>query len=383
MPVRTSWRRPPLRTTQARKDFRDLVELCGLEGGTYEVVADDDGVAVEPAGGLPPRAAELLDRAYALVADDRPVQEVVRYECDTAPPPPDPPARTPFVPAAPGLFAGGPPVAELLRRLDDLFLSLAREADAAEYAVPHLIPWAALSRAGYVAAFPQHLTACSSVRRDLDAVDELSRAPAAADAAPLMQPQDVCLAPAACYHLYPLLAGTTIEPAAVFTVVAPCSRRELRWTPEPIRLWSFRMREIVHIGPAEDCVRFRDRQLDLVADLARRLELPCRLVSANDPFYTSARTGQVGVQNLLGLKYELVSRDADGNEFATSSVNLHRDHLGRAFDLRSAGRPAHTTCIGFGLERWAHWILSHCGVRPSDWPAPLRRPAADRERATA
>lgn len=376
-----SWNRPALPTVQARKDFRDLVELCGLGDGPYEITVDGAGTVVVPAqraDGFPAAAEDRLDRAYALVAGDRPVRDVVLYERRSAArrvrpggAALDPAGDSEFIPIRPGLFAGGPAVAELTRRLEDLFVTLAREAGARELVVPHLIAWETLQRAGYVTAFPQHLTACFSVRRELDAVDQLSQATGPTPDPSLLEPQQAVLAPAACYHLYPMLAGTTVEPGSVWTMVAACSRRELTWTPQPIRLWSFRMREIVHVGSGPECVRFRDRFLSVVESLAHELALPCRLESATDPFYTSRRIGQRSTQALRGLKYELVARDSMGNEFANTSVNLHRDHIGRAFDIRSVGEPAQTTCVGFGIERWAHWILSHCGPDPAGWPAPL------------
>jgi hypothetical protein len=132
------------------------------------------------------------------------------------------------------------------------------------------------------------------------------------------------------------------------------------------------MRELVTVAPAADVLAFRDRHLEVLAELGRRLGLPCQVTTATDPFFTSRRRGQRGVQQMLDLKHELVARDAEGNDFAVASVNLHRDAFGRAFRITAGGEPAHSACFATGLDRCAYWILSHCGQSAENWPEPLR-----------
>ncbi|WP_280270875.1 hypothetical protein [Nocardia wallacei] len=376
--VEAVWSRPPLDTPDARKDFIDLIALCELPekscriqvdtGQTVITFADGDGRARR-------HAEELLDRAYELAAAERPKQPTVLLDLLDATPPARAGGRDQFISLRPGLWAGRAALAELLRRLDSLFLGLALEQGAEEYAAPHLIPWTSLQRAGYVAAFPQHISACYSVRPSLDDVDTLGATTDLTVADTLLEPGGLCLSPAACYHLYPMFADTIVEPGRLMTVMAHCSRRELKWTPQPIRFHSFRMRELVFVGSRAHTLAFRDRQLELCQDLARRMDLPCRVVTATDPFFTSSRQPRIKLQNTLDLKHELLARDADGNDFAVTSVNFHFDHIGRAFNMLSDGSPAQSSCLAFGLDRWAHWILSHCGPDPENWPEPLRDPA--------
>ncbi|WP_327092315.1 hypothetical protein OIE66_17210 [Nonomuraea sp. NBC_01738] len=373
-----NWTRPAFRTNDERKDFLDLVALCGLPPHSYRVHSDDERTLVEvdlddPAARS--RAEEALARAYERAVMERPDGPAVLLDLLDAPAPGRGSADGEFIAIRPGLWAGHAPVAELLRRLDALFLRTAREQGAEEYAVPHLIPWDSLRRAGYVAAFPQHLTACYSVRPDLDAVEQLGEADTPAAAEEILEPQGLCLSPAACYHVYPLFAGTSVDPGLLITAMAHCSRRELAWTPLPIRFHSFRMRELIFIGSREHTLAFRDRQLEMCQDLMRAIGLPSRIVSATDPFFTSSRDVRLHLQNSLDLKHEIVARDAQGNDFAIGSANFHFDHIGRAFDLTADGKPAQSSCMAFGLDRWAHWILSHCGANPADWPKPLRAPS--------
>lgn len=373
--MRERWIRPPLETTDARRDFVDFVALCGLPVDAYEVQADSEQtcVTVTTQAGRQTDAEPLLSRAYLLAAAGRRAAPTVLLDQLDVPSTRRPGGSEQFLAVQPGLFAGRRPLVELLRRLDDVFLDLALAQGADELMAPHLITWEALRRAGYSTAFPEHLTACYAVRRDLDAIDRLAAAASPGEASAVMEPQDLVLAPAACYHVYPLLEHSVVDQARLVTLLAQCTRREAVWTQRPIRFWSFRMRELVFVGTASGARDFRERQLELLTSLAKQLALPCRLMSATDPFFTSSRPGQVDMQTMLGLKHELVARDAEGNDLAVASINLHRDHMGRAFDIASEGRPAHSSCLGLGLERWAYWILSHCGPEADDWPAVLRR----------
>ncbi|HZP72194.1 MAG TPA: hypothetical protein VFA97_02340, partial [Gaiellaceae bacterium] len=50
--------------------------------------------------------------------------------------------------------------------------------------------------------------------------------------------------------------------------------------------------------------------------------------------------------------------------------NYHREHFSSIFDLRQgSGEPAHTACVGFGLERISLALFSRHGLDPDAWPA--------------
>jgi|GEM_PF-6774600 hypothetical protein len=59
-----------------------------------------------------------------------------------------------------------------------------------------------------------------------------------------------------------------------------------------------------------------------------------------------------------------------GDDHATAycSVNYHQDHFGRCSTSARGGSPAHSSCIGFGLERWAVAVFATHGRDPDTWP---------------
>jgi seryl-tRNA synthetase len=58
---------------------------------------------------------------------------------------------------------------------------------------------------------------------------------------------------------------------------------------------------------------------------------------------------------------------------AITFATYHQDHFGRTFGLRTSdGAVAHSTCVGFGVERIALALLWAYGLDPSGWPEKTR-----------
>ena len=125
--------------------------------------------------------------------------------------------------------------------------------------------------------------------------------------------------------------------------------------------------------PSRDFNRFH-RDLQTLAKLLHQIGIVP--TAATDPFFRPEKNAAWLIQKLDPVKTEFVF----GGDLAVASVNLHYDHFGSAFEITRDGRPAHTACLAFGLERWVHMMLTVHGSDPADWtvpeaaPAPLREP---------
>jgi seryl-tRNA synthetase len=65
---------------------------------------------------------------------------------------------------------------------------------------------------------------------------------------------------------------------------------------------------------------------------------------------------------------------ANAQPTACLSFNYHQDHFAHTWGVRLAdGGPAHTGCVGFGLERIALALFRHHGLQPQAWPAEVRQ----------
>ena len=70
------------------------------------------------------------------------------------------------------------------------------------------------------------------------------------------------------------------------------------------------------------------------------------------------------------LKHELVIGVATTEKpTAITSTNYHLDYFGKAFNITTPdGELAHSSCIGFGLERITLALFKRHGFDPDRWP---------------
>jgi seryl-tRNA synthetase len=183
---------------------------------------------------------------------------------------------------------------------------------------------------------------------------------------------DVVLAPAACYPVYPILAGTIPERGHLVDVQSWAFRHEP--SPEPTRMVAFRLRELVRVGTPDVVVAWRDMWLKRGLDLMRSLGLQARSDVATDPFF--GRVGRMFAANQREdqLKFEvLVPVISAERPTAICSFNYHKDHFARIFDIRTrSGDVAQSACLGFGLERCVMALLETHGMDPREWPRAVR-----------
>jgi seryl-tRNA synthetase len=231
-----------------------------------------------------------------------------------------------------------------------------------------------LERCDYLASFPNLAGVVSSFTGSEAEVPALVKSvEAGPEWTARLSATDVALCPAGCHPLYPLVAANpSREDVERFEIEAWCFRREP--SVDPARMQSFRMREFVYVGTSEGAVEHRDRWLDRGRSLLSELGLDVAPVVANDPFFGRAGRLLASYQRTKEVKYELVAPISSPTPGAIGSANCHEDHFGSAFGIRLAdGGPAHSACIGFGLERIALALLLAHGLDSAGWPRAVRR----------
>ena len=185
-----------------------------------------------------------------------------------------------------------------------------------------------------------------------------------------LAPSDLVLVPAVCHSLYPHLQGTVAD-GEWYELTGECFRNEP--SEDPFRMVSFRMREYVLLGTPEQALAHRDRWLAEARTLLTGLGLTVRIEGANDPFFGRSGRLLASGQRAAELKFELLVEAVPGRSTAVASGNWHQDHFGGEFGIRSAdGKPAHSACFGFGLERIMLALVARHGFRLADWPADVR-----------
>lgn len=183
---------------------------------------------------------------------------------------------------------------------------------------------------------------------------------------------EVMMVPAACYPLYPTATGTLPAGGRTVDLRAFVFRHEP--SADPARMQIFRQREYVRLGRPDEALAHRDYWLQRGQEMLRAVGLDVTPVVANDPFFGAGKRLMAASQREQTLKFELVVPVASAEKpTAVVSCNYHMDHFGNSFDIRSDdGAPAHTACIGFGLERIALALFKKHGFDPAKWPKEVR-----------
>lgn len=262
----------------------------------------------------------------------------------------------------------------VLRGVDRLVHEMEPVAGVVELGAPPFLPESSFVRTGYVRSFPQLLGSVDVFEGDSrDHRRLMSDLEAGEDWTSHLVPAHIDMLSAPCHTAYPMHSGQRLERPVVYDIHSRCWRHEP--SDDPMRLMSFRMREKVLIGTSEQAQAHRadamERGPRLLADLG------LRVVSAvaNDPFF--GRVGKILVdgQRENELKFEFVCDvyGGDDGEIALGSANYHEDHFGVDFEMTGpGGEPAHSACVGFGLERVSIALFATHGMDPGRWPADVR-----------
>ena len=184
---------------------------------------------------------------------------------------------------------------------------------------------------------------------------------------------DVVLTPAACYPVYPLLAqrGPLPEGGLTIDLMSWCYREEP--SEHPARMRSFRLREFVRVGSADDIKAFRTHWMAKAQDIAARLGLKAEIDVANDPFFGRPGKLRAVMQREEQAKFELLIPIEGNSPSACASFNDAKDLFGGLFSLQqSDGTTARTGCVGFGIERMVLAMFRQHGVSVADWPVKVR-----------
>lgn len=272
-----------------------------------------------------------------------------------------------------GVFGRGRVFEDVVERFNALVSRIAAADGAEPRTFPPVIERSIIERVHYMDSFPHLCGAVYSFSGTERQAREL--AADANDGKPWGQHlsmTDLVLTPAACYPVYPTLSGTLEPGGRLITTMNWVFRREP--SLEPTRLQSFRMREYIRVGSAEEVMVWRDMWLQRGMSLLRGLGLDAASDVASDPFFGRGGKVLAGNQREQKLKFEiLVPVISDIQPTAVCSFNFHQEHFGSTFDIRQAdGSTANTACIGFGLERVAMALFKSHGFVPSQWPAAVR-----------
>jgi len=248
-----------------------------------------------------------------------------------------------------------------------------KDQHAETWRFPPALPRPDFEESGYLESFPHMVgTVFAFAGKERDQLALLEAVKAGEDWGRFQKLTGVVLTPAACYPIYPQCKGTMAPGGRIFDVQSYCFRNEP--SLDPARMQMFRQREYVIVAEPEKVVRFKDTWMERGRALLQSIGLGAASEPANDPFF--GRGGKMLADNQLQarLKFELLFPITSTEKpTALVSINHHLDHFGDRFGIKTAdGNKAHTSCIGFGLERITLALLKTHGFDLNAWPAAVR-----------
>ena len=250
-----------------------------------------------------------------------------------------------------------------------LFSRAGADQRASAVHFPPVMPRWVFEKTGYLESFPDLTgsihTFAGDDRSHAELLDKLESGQEWESA---LVPAEIVLRPAACHPLYPMCVGTLPEGGRRFEVHGWCFRHEP--SLDPARMQAFRMHEFVYLGTPEGAVDHRDGWIERGMSVLGSLGLAVEAVVANDPFFGRVGRMLASNQREAELKFEIVSPICSAEKpTAIMSSNCHMDHFSVPFGIKSAdGKSAHTSCIGFGVDRVVLALLHTHGLDPHTWP---------------
>ena len=273
----------------------------------------------------------------------------------------------------PGVYGRSAEFEDTLTRVDRLVEAVGTDDGAEVVRFPPVLNRTHFERSGFLESFPHLAGAIHSFAGTERAHRDLLRAvETGGDWSAALPTAGIVLTPAACYPVYPMLAGRLPAEGRLVDVMSYCFRHEP--SEDAGRMQMFRMREHVRAAEPETVMAWREMWLGRAECFVGALGLEARADVASDPFFGRGGALLAESQRNQRLKIEIVAPIAsDTCPTALISVNCHQDHFGALFGITTAdGAVAHTSCIGFGLERITLALYRRHGLDRSQWASPAR-----------
>jgi seryl-tRNA synthetase len=272
-----------------------------------------------------------------------------------------------------GLYQRSGTFEQILRGVEGMASRAGAGQGGPQLFFPPLMAREAFERTDYLKSFPDLLGVVEIFRGgDREHAALLRAFEAGEDWTEFFEPAEVELCSAACHPLYATLPTSLPAGGLRYEVQGYCFRHEP--SIDPMRMQSFRQHEFVYIGEPDNAVAHRDAWLERGLGLLAGLGLDVQIEEANDPFFGRAGRMLAANQRATALKFEITCPVSSSEiRTAITSSNCHESHFGESFGITTPdGEPAHSACIGFGLERITLALVKQHGTDPQRWSASVR-----------
>jgi hypothetical protein len=208
-----------------------------------------------------------------------------------------------------GVYGRSGEFEDTVERVDCLVTRYAGKDRPEVMRFPPVINRAHFERSGYLKSFPHLAGSVHSFAGNDSAHRELLEAlEAGRDWSATLPHASVVLTPAACYPVYPVLAGTLPADGRLVDVMSYCFRHEP--SDDAGRMQMFRMHEHVRATDPESAMAWREMWIGRAERLTAALGLDTRVELASDQFFGRGGKLLAVSQRDQRLKLEVIHRSA-------------------------------------------------------------------------
>ncbi|MEO8175442.1 MAG: amino acid--[acyl-carrier-protein] ligase [Sphingomicrobium sp.] len=274
----------------------------------------------------------------------------------------------------PGVYGYNAVFVDIFERLDGLITRHAEVDRAESIRFPPVLPKTTMESCGYLASFPHLGASLFGFEGSESHAAELAETAANHGPWPHQVQTDLVMTPAACYPVYPAIARRgPLAPDGICIDAGAAMVFRNEPSGDPARMQIFRQRELVRIAEPDTVAEWRNSWRDRAMRIFQSLELEPKLDVASDPFFGHSGRLLSASQREQALKFEILVQIASPQPTALASFNYHQDHFTRVHGISmSDSSPAHTACLGFGMERCTLALLRKHGLDPVLWPSSVR-----------
>ena len=243
-----------------------------------------------------------------------------------------------------------------------------------EIEVPSLMKIEDYEKGQYFESFPHHIMFQTNIINDMETLTAFTeRKIAGKDVINYTKKPQQVLRHAACAPVYGFYEDKRVNEAQTVMVSGKCFRNEEKNIFELARLNEFYMMEYVFIGCEQDMKLGINTARNLWDFWISKFKLKCTIDTANDSFFASNYRKLRLFQVLGEAKQEWkIYLPAEESYISCGSINYHRTHFTKPYNIQNDDGYCQSSCFAFGLERLTFAFLSQKGIYPERWDEDTR-----------
>ena len=266
-----------------------------------------------------------------------------------------------------GVFSIEGDFLKLKRYLDTSLVNLISKSGFHKVKYSGLIPVNSVIDNKYLSSFPNHCIFISNIKRDLKAIDKVSKLKKNnfQGLKNSLSNPDEMLSPTVCFNCFETMKNKKIKNSVKITAIENCHRYESLNYKTLERLKIYSMREWIFVGNKKFVENNLNELIVKFKKIFNKWKLKFRICTASDPFFLNKDIQKKIFQFSNRLKYEIqIYLPFEKKWLAVASFNNHLDTIVKTYNIKFKNKKKiFSGCVGVGYERLLYGYFSQKGVK--------------------